>query len=172
MLNNKQIKLIQTAARAAGLRDGDDDSQYYLVLGQYLQSNRQKVNSCKQLTNYQMDDFLGICESMGWRCPGKTSNYYRLKARDDHASYAQRAAIKRLAEDLGWCMDDLKGFVWRMTNHRTSELAELFPLEAGEIIEALKDMFGRVAGKHFSTLSEIAEEMEATDGQSKQTCQA
>ena len=74
MLNNSQIKLVQVAVRAAGLRGKGFDGRYRLLLGQYHQPNGQPVTSCKQLNNWQIDDLLAICESHGWRCPGKADD--------------------------------------------------------------------------------------------------
>ena len=99
--NPRQIRLLQTAAGAVGLRQS---GQYYLLLAQYLAPDGKPVTSCKQLTNAQIDNFLAICESLGFRHPGKPENFYRNKdaRRYEEASFAQQAAIRHLAAELGW----------------------------------------------------------------------
>jgi len=148
MLNNDQIKVVQIAVRAAGLRHKDSDGQYRLLLSQYKQPNGSHVTSCKQLNNSQMEDLLAICESMGWRYPGKAENYFRQKIAHDTglASYAQQSAIKKLAGDLGWNFKQLSGFVFKITKHRVDSTVTLSPGEAYAIIEALKSMFLRNIG--------------------------
>ena len=162
MLNPEQVKLLQTAVRAAGLRDR---GQYYLVLGQYRQANRSPVTSCKQLNNYQAEDLLGICESYGWRHPGKPADYYRLKmvGASRVATGAQIGAIGKLAGDLGWNELQLGGMIKRMTGGRKTCVVELSPAEAYRLIEAMKAMFARQTGvDHYDNLTEV--ERQVTDG--------
>lgn len=170
MLNKDQIKLIQTAVRAAGLRTKDFDGRYRLLLGKYKQPNGNPVTSCKQLNNSQLEDLLAICEAHGWRMPGKSANYFRFKvATESHiASFAQQSAIKHLAGDLGWGDEQLSGMLKRMTGGFATNVAALRPGQAYNIIEALKAMFSREEGKRYSNLKEIQEDMEVvTDGKQK-----
>ena len=150
MPNNDQIKLIQTAARQAGLCNGKQRERYYLVLRQYRDRNRRPVTSCKDMTNAQIDDFLAICEAMGFRYPGKPETYCRdrIKAYDgDYASFAQIAAIKHIAGDMGLIAgignDCLEHFILRMTRQRTDAVETLTQKEAYNIIEAMKAMLMR-----------------------------
>ena len=171
MLNNQQIKLIQTAVRAAGLRTRHFDGQYRLLLRQYLQSNGKPVTSCKQLNNSQLEDLLAICEAHGWRMPGKPENFYRFKiaTESDIASFAQQSAIKKLGGDLGWNDAQLGGMLKRMTGGFATTVTALSPGQAYQIIECLKAILTRDTGKHYSNLKEIQEDMEVvTDGQKSQ----
>jgi len=104
MLNKDQIKLVQTAVRAAGLRTKYCEGRYRLLLGQYRQPGGSPVTSCKQLNNSQLEDLLAICEANGWRMPGKPDDFYRSKINNesDIASFAQQSAIRKLADDLSW----------------------------------------------------------------------
>lgn len=170
MINEKQIKLIQTACTAVGLRES---GRYYLLLGQYQQPGGRPVTSCKQLNQYQIDDLLAICESLGWRYPGKPDNHYRAKVIKNHqlASFAQQAAIRHLAGDLGWNEYQLNGMIERMTNHQTSSVSKLTPRQAWVLIESMKTMFGRVAGHTYQNINQIKDEQEAAkDGQTAEAC--
>lgn len=171
MLNRDQIKLVQCAARGAGLR-GDKyspDGRYYLLLGQYKQRTGKPVDSCKQLTRAQMEDFLAICESMGWQHPGKEPNHYqKLIARQDTldrylATDGQKAAIKALAGDLGMNIEQLKRFLERQTKGACDSLDLLTGQYAWRMIEALKAMLGRRDHTHYSTLAEAAAEYGTQD---------
>jgi len=171
MLNNSQIRLVQTAVRAAGLRGKGFEGRYRLLLGQYMQPNGRPVTSCKQLNNYQLDDLLAICEAHGWRMPGKEENYYRDKIvrHSGVASFAQQSAIKHLAGDLGWGDHQLAGFLKRMTGGFVTSVAGLSPSQAYNIIEALKIIIGREQGKRYIDLKEIQKDMEvARDGKESQ----
>ncbi len=172
MLNKLQIKLLQTAVKAAGLRGKNCEGRYHLLLGAYKQPNGRPVTSCKQLNNSQLEDMLAICEAHGWRMPGKLADFFRSKitVHYDVASFAQQEAIKNLAGDLGWDNRQLAGMLRRMTKDSVSSVTTLSPSQAYKITEALKVMFGRTRGKYYSNLREIQEDMEvATDG--KKTCQ-
>lgn len=166
MLNNSQIKLVQTAVRAAGLRTAKFEGRYRLLLGQYKQPNGSPVTSCKQLNNSQLEDLLAICESHGWQMPGKPEDFYRqkVKSHGEYASFAQQAAIRHLAGDLGWNDRQLAGMLERMTGGDVANLAALTSGAAYKIIEALKAMFSRESGKKYKTLNEIKEDMESRDG--------
>jgi len=168
MLNNNQIKLIQTAVRAAGLRTRMFDGRYRLLLGQYKQPNSRPVTSCKQLNNMQLDDLLAICESHGWRQPRKPEDFYREKAakQSGYAGYALQGAVRHLAGDLGWSDLQLAGMLKRMTGGEVTNIAMLKPGQAFKIIEALKAIFSREKGKTYSNLKQIQEDVEAVkDGQ-------
>lgn len=170
MLNKSQIKLIQTAVRAAGLRSKMFDGRYRLLLSHYLQPNGSPATSCKQLNNTQLDDLLAICESHGWQMPGKADDFCRRKIVATYyiASFAQQAAIKYLARDLGWDDCQLGGFVKRMTRGEMDNIAGLDPRQAYAITEALKAMLGRQAGKKYANLQQIQDELEAArDGTSQ-----
>jgi len=168
MLNNKQIKLVQMAVRAAGIRSKHADGQYRLLLAQYKQSDGRPVNSCKQLNNWELEDLLAICESQGWQCPGKEPGHFRRKVAGSqvtgrYASFAQQSAIQKLAGDLGWADYQLAGMVKRMTKGAKTNIASLSAAEAYRIIEALKAMFSRERGKRLNTLKDV--EREVTDGE-------
>lgn len=172
MLNNSQIKLVQMAVKQAGIRLPKDDRRYRLLLGQYKQSNGSRVTSCKQLNNSQIEDLLAICESMGWQYPGRPNDFFRKKVeqKDDFASFAQQSAIKKLAGDLGWNINQLNGFIKKMTNDRAESVAELAGCEAYKITEALKAMFSRQQGKTYKNLKEIQSDMEVNKDGQKQAC--
>ena len=142
MLNNSQIKLVHVAARGAGLRDG----RYRVLLSQYKQPSGRPVKSSKQLNGRQLDDFLAICESLGWRHPNKGETFYRDRVVKDvynaGVGSAMIEAIKHLAGDLGMTDENLKKFVLRMTKGRTDVLAFAGQRTAWAIMEALKSMLG------------------------------
>jgi hypothetical protein len=164
MLNNSQIKLAQIACKQAGLRSAKFDGRYRMLLGNYLQGNSRKVTSCKQLNNMQLDDLLAICESHGWRQPGKPDDFYRRKIAEqgNYASFAQGQAIEHLARDLGWNDLQIAGFLKKMTAGEVSNKVMLKPAQAFKIIEALKAMFSREKGRQFSNLKQIQDEVSAT----------
>ncbi|RKY12681.1 MAG: hypothetical protein DRP65_00550 [Planctomycetota bacterium] len=173
-LNQKQIRLLQMAVRGAGLRGKGFDGRYRLLLAQYKTPAGHNATSCKQLNNSQLTDVLAICESLGWRYPGRPANYFRKKLAetiygDGSASFAQQWAIGKLAEDLGWGDTQLAGFLRSQTDDEVSYVAALSPSQAHGVIEALKNMFGRAAGKKFKNLKEIQADMEVSRG--KETCQ-
>ena len=161
MPNNDQIKLIQTAARMAGLRNGKQDGRYRMVLAQYRDRNRRPVTSCKDMTNAQIDDFLAICEALGWRYPGKPETYCRdrIKIYDgDYASFAQREAIRHLAGDMGFLPignSCLEHFILRMTQRRTDAVETLTQKEAYNVIEAMKAMLMRNDKKKYTDCTDI-----------------
>jgi len=170
-LNNRQIKLVQMAVRAAGLRTKNADGRYRLLLGQYKQPGGQAVTSCKQLNNWQLEDLLAICEAHGWRCPGKEPDHFRTKVaacrfNGDVASFAQQSAIEKLAGDLGWSDLQLGGMIERMTGGTKDSVAGLTPSQAYKLIEALKAMFSREKGKELKTLRDVQKEV-ARDGEDK-----
>lgn len=170
MLNTNQIKLVQAAVRGAGLRIREFDGRYRFLLSKYTQPNRKPVTSCKQLNNSQLEDLLAICESFGWRMPGKAANYFRFKvATESHvASFAQQSAIKHLAGDLGWNEYQIGGMLKRMTGGFVSNVAGLSPAQAYKTIEALKAMVGRGQGKQYTNLREVQTDMEVvTDDKQK-----
>ncbi len=174
-LSAAQIRLVQKAAREAGIRGKNFDGRYRMLLAQYKQSNGRPVTSCKQLNNSQLEDMLAICEANGWRMPGKPKDFYRLKVhkKGDYASFAQQSAIRYLKGDLGWSDEHLAGFLQRMTEQEgwyTRNVASLTPGQGYKIIEALKKILGRERGKHYSNLKQIQKDMEvATDGKTSQT---
>ncbi len=168
MPSKQQIRLINMAAREVGLRTKQSDKRYYMLLGQYKQSNGRMATSCKQLNNSQIEDFLAICESLGWRYPGKAQDHFREKVagRDESAaSFAQQSTIFKLAGDLGWMDNNLAGFVKKMTKERTASVADMSKAEASKIIEGLKNILGRERGRKYSSVTEVQKEMEVvTDG--------
>ena len=169
-LNAEQIRLVQVAVRAAGLRAKGREGRYRLLLRQYKQPDRSPVTSCKQLNNRQLEDLLGICEAHGFRMPGKPEDHFRQKARAHgyNASYAQREAIRLLAGDLGWEDAQVSGFIKRMTHGSRRSISALSGRETYNVIEALKAIVGRKQGKHYNDLSEVREDMkEARDGKSQ-----
>lgn len=171
MLNNNQIKLVQTAVRAAGLRDKTGDGRYRILLGNYKQSNGERVTSCPQLNNWQLDDLLAICESLGWQYPGQRRAYYRnrCKKQGNVASFAQQSAISYLAGDLGWNSNQISGMVKRQTADRIEHVQQLRADEAHGLIEALKNILSRETGKDYKNLTEVQQDMEATDGKKQKT---
>lgn len=162
MLNKKQIQLVQMAAKGAGLR-GDKyspDSRYYLLLRQYKQSNGQPVTSCKQLTRDQFEDFLSICESMGWQHPAHGPRYYQNKKKwycnhTESISTAQAECIRHLAGDLGMTTENLKKFCLRMTNNLYDSLTLMSADYAWNIIEALKAMLSRRDQKKYKAVADV-----------------
>lgn len=170
MPNKAQVKLIQTAVRAAGLRVGTDDGRYRLLLAQYRQSNGKPVTSCIYLSNHQIDDFLAICESLGWQYPGKAKNHFRNKIalKGDLASYGQQSAVEHLAGDLGWDEHQLGGMLERMTDGKVNSVVALSASQAYKVIEALKSMLGRQTGRKYGNLKAVKSDMEVTDGTKKQ----
>jgi len=152
------------AAKGAGLRGGRYDKirRYYLLLAQYKQPNGKPVTSCKQLTRENLEDFLSICESMGWQHPGKSPTFYRDKIRqysrdaDNLISYAQAECIRHLAGDLGMTDENLKKFIGRMTKGLYDSLTVLSNYYAWQIIEAMKAMLSRRDGKNYETVADVA----------------
>ena len=174
MLDKKQIKLVQTAVRAAGIRSKNFDGRYRMLLAQYRTASGSPVRTCKDLTNSQLDDLLAICETLGWRHPGKSEDHYRKKVNETaltgYASYAQKEAIKYLAGELGWDEVRVRGMLRRMTNGKVESLTELKRNAAFKIIEALKAILSRETEKSYSNLKQVREEMEAVrDGQEKKS---
>ena len=171
MLSNSQIKLVQTAVRAAGIRTKNADGRYYFLLAQYKDPCGRPVMSCKGLNNMQLTDLLAICESLGWRMPGAAEDHFRRKAAETYgrASYAQQAAIDHLRGDLGWGPQQLEGFCSRMTGGRVTSAARLSAHQAYIVIEGLKAIVGRAAGKQYGNLTEIQRDMEAAKDGKKQT---
>jgi len=160
-LNNQQIKLVQIAVKGAGIRlSKAGDGRYRLLLGQYRDSRGNPLTSCKQLNTWQLADLLAICESMGWRHPGKEEDFYRTLAANQAenvtaASFAQIEAIRHLAGDLGWTVENLKGFIRRMTHEHAHSLAELQADEAHTIIESLKHILSRNDGQTYKDIQEV-----------------
>jgi len=171
MLNKAQIKLVQTAVRAAGLRGKGADGRYRLLLNQFLQSDGRPVTSCKQLNNIQLEDLLAICESYGWRMPGKAENHFRrLRCRHGNtASYAQQRAIGYLKGDLGWDDLQLGGFLKRQTGGFVDSVVGLSSAQAYKVIEGLKAILGRPAGKQYNSLKDVQADMEVNNGEEGQT---
>jgi hypothetical protein len=168
MLNYQQIKLVQTAVRAAGIRSRQFDGRYRMLLGQYKQYSGRPVKSCKQLTNRQLDDLLAICESLGFRMPGKGENFFKNKVirQSDEISFAQQQAIRYLAGDLGWSDIQIEGFLARMTQDQTRYLPALTAKQAYIIIEGLKNIVGRKIGKPIQNLQDVKTKIKgARDGQ-------
>jgi len=148
MLNNKAIKLVHAAARGAGLITKlqgckPDDRRYRLLLDNY------KAKSCKDLSASALEDFLSICESLGW-ANNKGSRHYRDKSDKRHWSHkatpAQRSAIDHLRGDLGWTPENLKGFIRRQTGGEPELPSELTRQQAHGLIEGLKAIYGRSNG--------------------------
>jgi hypothetical protein len=149
MVNNKQLKLIHQAARAAGLIDKTGDGRYRLVLRQYRDRAGRPAASSKQLTNHQIDDFLALCESLGFRLPNRPSHFFRDKAAAGYrqATIPTLAALRQLAGDLGWTEAHLVNFLRRMARPgESTDLITLPPRLAYVAIEAMKAMFNRTSG--------------------------
>ncbi|HIJ67251.1 MAG TPA: DUF1018 domain-containing protein [Planctomycetes bacterium] len=161
MLSKDQIKLIQTAVRAAGLRSKNFDGRYRLLLAQYKRGDGSPVTSCTQLNRSQIEDVLAICESLGWRHPARPERFYRDKAGKSCSTitFGQQRAIKHLASDLFWSPGDINGFVRRMTGGRKKDICGLTARAAYEIIEAMKAILSRKVGMDLSkkNLSQITE---------------
>lgn len=168
-LNKGQIKLIQVAARAARIRTEFGDGRYRLLLANYKKPSGGPCTSCKDLDFDQMEDFLAVCESMGFRMPGKSETYFRDKVAmrqvgdGDRASSAQLAALRHLRDDLGWSDTQFRGMIERMTQGRKSEM-NLNRRDAWNLIEAMKAMVMRMTGIKPGNLKQIQESMEANDG--------
>lgn len=171
MLTKDQVKLVQTAVRAAGIRSGKFDGRYRLLLKQYKQYYGRPVTSCKQLTNRQLDDLLAICESLGFRMLGKNENFFRNKIirLTDEISFAQMEAIRHLACDLGWSDIQMEGFLMRMTSDQVKYLPALTAKQAYVIIEGFKNIVGRKIGEPIHNMQDAKNKIKgARDGQ-KQT---
>ena len=168
MLNNSQIKLVQVAVKAAGIRTPQFDGRYRLMLGKYKQPNGKMVTSCKELNNSQLEDLLAICESYGWRMLGKPQDFYRKKvaAGYGHASFAMQEGIRHLAGDLGWPIDHLHDFIEKMTG-RIAAIIDLTPKEAFKVIEGLMAIFNRRHGTNCNTLNQIRDEVAPVDSAKK-----
>lgn len=158
-LKSEQIRLIQTAVRAAGLRTPHADGRYRLLLAQYTRPDGRPCQSCKELNNWQVDDLLAICEGLGWRHPDKPDDYYRRRNQTaiTWATPAQIAAIRHLAGDLGWTADNLNGMIARMTGGRCDRLATLTRRDGYVLIEALKAILSRQDGTAYRTLDDAAD---------------
>ncbi|MFA5553492.1 MAG: phage protein GemA/Gp16 family protein [Phycisphaerae bacterium] len=180
MPNKSQIKLIQIAVKKAGIRATGNASEgrYRLLLGQYKLSNGRPATSCKQLTNSQVEDLLAICESLGFRHPGKPDDFYRKKSleRDDaFASYAQQSAVQKLADDLCWSPEHLRNFIYKVTfvDYQgedacgTNRLALLSPKQAYKVIEGLKAILSRQTGKQYNSMQEAQSDMEVANDKPK-----
>jgi len=147
------------------LRKPKDDRRYRLLLMQYKQPSAKPVTSCLQLNNSQLEDCLAICESLGFRCPGKPANYFRGKAArargGDISSFAQQSAIKHLAGDMGWSDEQLSRFIeLRITGGAVSNIALLSSKQAYAAIEALKAILSRQMGKKYNSLAQVKNDME------------
>jgi hypothetical protein len=164
LLNSEQVKLLQTAVRAAGIRLPHDDGRYRLLLAQYRDKRRQPVLSCKDLSKAQLEDVLAICESHGWQHPGKEPDHYRRLAAgsDEWASYGQQQAIRLLFEDLGYPAECRANFLRKMTEKANASL--LTPQEAYNVIEALKAMLSRIEGRKYHTIKDVQRDMEVSHG--------
>lgn len=163
MPNKQQIRLVQIAVKQARIRTPQGDGQYLLLLSQYKQSNGRAVTSCKQLTNSQIEDLLAICESLGFRHPGKPEDFYRKKVMEQDeafASYAQQSAITKLAEDLCWSAEHLKNFINKMTDGCTDRIALLTPSQAYKVIEGLKAILSRQTGTKYDSMQDAKKDME------------
>lgn len=158
MLTADQIKLVQVAARAVGLRLKGFDGRYRMLLSQYIKSDGSAVTSCKDLNKYQFEDFLAICESLGFRSPGKSDTYYRdiVSQSGELASYAQQKAIEHLRGDCGWSVDNLNQFILKMTG-KALTVSTISTAQAAKIIEAFKAILGRTGGRNFKSLKEVQE---------------
>ena len=165
--------MLQIAVRVAGLRGKDFDGRYRLILGHYRQKDRSNVTSCKQLNHWQFEDMLSICEAYGWRCPGKDPDHFRklVASRGDVASFAQQQAIKHLKGDLGWDGFDLVGMLEKITGRKITSVVQLYPQEAGKVIEALKAILSRKTGTDYKNLNEIKDDFRRESQDGKETSQ-
>jgi hypothetical protein len=171
MVTNDQLKLIHLAARRAGLIDASGDRRYRLLLAQYKTPGARPVRSSKELNNFQIEDFLAICESLGFDS-GKGPTHYRdlVAGRGNLSGFAQRSAIDYLRGDLGWTPEQLKGMVRRMTHDRTDSLFSTTVREASNLIEALKNMLSRQRGVSYTNLSSITQDTEVAHAEKDQSC--
>ncbi len=120
----------------------------------------------------QMDDFLAICESLGWACPGKAANHFRQKNVNNELiiSTPQMEAILHLKDDLGWNELQLAGMIRRMTGQLHDSVQYIAPQHAHNIIEAMKNMLARKTGKEYGNLQDVQDDMEVeADGEKEQT---
>ena len=170
MLNNQQIKLLQTAVRAAGIRGKGFEGRYRMLLSQYRRPDGKPVTTCKDFNNSQLEDMLAICETHGWRMPGKAANHFQflVGTRGEGASFAQQAAIQYLAGDLGLSEPELSKFLKRMTGGFVTNVVALRAGQAYKIIEALKAILSRHTGQEYDNLKDVQEDMEVN---SEQACQ-
>ncbi len=152
-----QVRSLQIAAKQVGLRSGKDDGRYKLLLMQYKQPTGKPCQSCKELNQTQYEDFMAICESMGFVHYSGDERHYRDKreSRGDGKSFAQMEAIKAMATDLGWDAAHLQEFCAKMGG---VPLTYLSGADAGKVIEALKAMLGRRDKTHYARVSDVAGE--------------
>jgi hypothetical protein len=176
VLNRQQVKLLQIAVKAAGLRTKESEGRYRMLLGQYKQPSGKPVTSSVQLNRHQFEDILALCEAMGWSYPGKDAKHYRnlVYSKYDTASLGKQGAIKNMAGDMGWKDEHLAGFIKRMTHQAKDNVCELSPYEADRVIEALKQILGRRDGRQYTSIDDVAaayscNDKEATDGQSQES---
>ncbi len=160
-MTNQQLKLVHIAARAVGLRGPAGNGRYWMLLGQYTQSNGRRVTSSKQLTSVQFESLMGIMEAQGFEQPGKTSRYWREKASASaerfgrgQCSFAQLAAVYHLAGDLGWAAEHIDAFCRRMTQGRAETAVSLSAREAYTVIEGMAAMVERTRGRRCRPLGE------------------
>lgn len=135
MLTKPQMILLQTARRQVpSLRE---DGRWRLAL-----RNVARVESAKELTNRTLEDVLALLEELGFAAPGKRPDHYRRKvaSRGQEVSDEQLYKMGALAHEAGL---DLDGFCRRMSGGRSDNPAELEPLEAYNVIEALKAIINR-----------------------------
>jgi len=69
-------------------------------------------------------------------------------------------------------VDQLGGMIQRMTGGRVKSVVMIAPREAHNIIEAMKNMVGKVAGKTYKNLKDVQTDMEvAKDGTKEKASQ-
>lgn len=135
MLTKPQMILLQTARRQVpSLRE---DARWRMVL-----RNVARVESSRELTNRSLEDVLALLEELGFRAPSKRPDHYRRKvaSRGQTVSDEQLYKMGAMAHEAGL---DLDGFCRRMSAGRTDNPSELEPLEAYNVIEALKAIINR-----------------------------
>lgn len=146
----KQVQLAVMACRQAGI----DDAARKLILRQFPHAlfNRQGIpvsdpsSTSARLDNADFEDFMAIVED---RAGGKilhfTPGYFgdKVGSRSVHANERMGSKIRELYRAYLLQGDGryrLEGLVWRFSAQRTSQVDELKPREAWNLIEMLKNL--------------------------------
>jgi len=126
-LSHKQIKLIHVAARQLKLIDADgNDENYRTVLW-----NICHVKSSTKLSQAGFDKLMAFFHNMGFETPTGTSKITR-----------QQWLIYKLIDQLPSDMN-LPGVISKATSGRCRQVGQLTDIDAGKVIDALKDIIKR-----------------------------
>jgi hypothetical protein len=127
MPTTQQIQIIQIARRQVGL----DESDYRLLLW-----NVAGVESCKELDNVGVEDFLAVLEDMGFRTIDKPGDYWREKVQSRASGRIGERMVYRIRVEARGGKYPLESICLRLTKGRTSNVEELNVYEAVKVFEA------------------------------------